>query len=358
MECAAFARFDTQLTADSVEALPDDRSTFVCGTYQLEGDGTRIGRLHLLSLRDSNLQLLHQLDVQGIFDLKWVQLNAQWHLSQAAADAALYIWALDRNAATLAAADSSVHRTPLSDVEGAMALSLDWHDGGDPQVAVTLSTGHLVVLQGAEGGFAVHTEWQAHGLQGFGGEMWCGVWDPHSPHVLYSGADDCLLKTWDVRDTTRAAQTKRHMMGVTCVAPHPTHPHLLAYGSYDEHVRLVDRRQLRSELADLHIEGGGIWRLKWHPEVRARMCVAAMHAGAAVVECDRAVVSTDDGPTPSEAEAEAPLTVCGRHVEHGSMTYGIDWVRDPAVGGDVLGTCSFYDRTLHLWRVSSNGVRS
>jgi len=39
----------------------------------------------------------------------------------------------------------------------------------------------------------------------------------------------------------------------------------VAYGSYDERLRLVDVRSLRQEGAEYRTVGGGVWRAKWHP---------------------------------------------------------------------------------------------
>lgn len=40
-----------------------------------------------------------------------------------------------------------------------------------------------------------------------------------------------------------------------------------------------------------------------------------------------------------------------RFEEHGSLAYGADWSRLPSKGGQSLvGSCSFYDHAMHLWR--------
>ena len=66
------------------------------------------------------------------------------------------------------------------------------------------------------------------------------------PNVAYSGADDCALKGWDYRQPSipTFVNRKGHTAGVCCVESHPSEPHLLATGSYDEVARLWDTRSM------------------------------------------------------------------------------------------------------------------
>jgi WD40 repeat protein len=106
---------------------------------------------------------------------------------------------------------------------------------------------------------------------------------PLQANVLYSGADDCTFKGWDIRcptavsttsstaaavqhppsstasttslevqddlePSTAAQQTalfsnrKAHGAGVCCISSHPRRQHTLVTGSYDESIRLWDVR--------------------------------------------------------------------------------------------------------------------
>ena len=56
---------------------------------------------------------------------------------------------------------------------------------------------------------------------------------------------------------------------------------MLTGGSYDEHVRRLDTRSLKSELDTWHVEGG-VWRLG--PGGGNKLLVAAMHDGFKVVD--------------------------------------------------------------------------
>lgn len=71
--------------------------------------------------------------------------------------------------------------------------------------------------------------WQAHRY-----EAWCATFDLWQRDVVYTGGDDALWKSWDLR--TDLAQPlyrgKAHAAGVTAIASHPTRPYVLATGRY------------------------------------------------------------------------------------------------------------------------------
>ena len=43
---------------------------------------------------------------------------------------------------------------------------------------------------------------------------------------------------------------------------------------------------MRSPLVDHHTQGGGVWRLKWHPFDSSKILTASMHSGFHVVNID------------------------------------------------------------------------
>ena len=198
---------------------------------------------------------------------------------------------------------------------------------------------------------------------------------------IFTGADDAAFKGWDLRaglDRSPPAfvNSRTHGAGVTCVAPSPHDPHVVATGSYDDKVRLWDCRRIHRplEACDGVDCGGGTWRLRWHPEKRAIAC-AAMGGGVAIVdwsgregggarEIDEIDEANDEIDEANEAEAEAggvesdvwdkwepgSLSAAFRYGGHGSIAYGADWGwKRGGVTEDVVVSCSFYDKGLHVW---------
>jgi diphthamide biosynthesis protein 7 len=355
------------------------RALLAVGTYELqEATQTRAGQLYMYDVSvsspptppDANSGAPAPLVARmaraapprpcpGIFDLKW-RLAAgggdrrgegrEWQLGLALADGTLQLLAVRAGSAAAGgdgadeAAPRAVALSPLAACaaapEGTMALHLDWQPpahagGGGPLAAVSGSGGDVSLLAAAPAGLAPLCAWRAHEL-----EAWVAVFDPHRPHVLYSGADDAALKGWDARAGGSAptfVDRRSHGAGVTAIAPHPAREHVLLTGSYDERVRVWDARALRrGPLAELRV-GGGAWRLKWHPSDPDLLLAACMYDGFALARLDAAGGS---------------LAAAGAYRGHGSIAYGASWWPLPRCPGTALAaTASFYDRLLHLWSV-------
>jgi diphthamide biosynthesis protein 7 len=225
------------------------------------------------------------LDTAAIFDLKWCPrlLGGKQLLGQADASGALllYEWKRGTGSTGAPASPSSFPSSSLSLLhstqvdEKASCLSLDWSNRvtavAEPLVAVSHSNSKLSVWQLASSAaeFVEQRRWTAHEY-----EVWIAHFDAHSSgNVLYSGADDCTFRGWDLRLPTpgqRSAvfsDSSTHGMGVCSIASHPSpsRAHVVATGSYDESVRLWDMRQSRKPiLIQEHALGGGVWRVRWN----------------------------------------------------------------------------------------------
>lgn len=130
-------------------------------------------------------------------------------------------------------------------------------------------------------------------------------------------------------------------------------------GSYDESVRIWDARALRTPVSTI-ATGGGLWRLKWHPDAeRGNLLLAAcMHAGMRVVDTgldanDPLVEGSLFGSIDGGGEPEGRTEIVSKYTRHASMAYGADWCRLPTLSRSkraVIASCSFYDSLLCLWQ--------
>lgn len=70
-----------------------------------------------------------------------------------------------------------------------------------------------------------------------------------------------------------------------------------------------------------------------------------MHDGFKVVQFD---LGSSDGDIPLGSDGN----IVKRFDEHTSLAYGADWSFSPSKSNNdtIIGSCSFYDHTLHLWR--------
>ena len=241
--------------------------------------------------------------------------------------------------------------------------------GAEPPLLALSSTSGMVYLGelSAAGGLVLRASWQAHELEG-----WAVAFSPHDARTLFTGADDAILKRWDLRmdpdaggsndesgggdggggggsaAVTVASNRRAHGAGVCCVAPSPVHEHIIATGSYDEKARLWDARSLRMPLGEVGCDGG-VWRLRWHPQRSELLLAACMHAGFAVLRAD---APSDAADAASPTALERVSTYC-EHGTDSSLGYGADWAYrgagTPADAPLVGATCSFYDQQCHLW---------
>jgi diphthamide biosynthesis protein 7 len=232
-------------------------------------------------------------------------------------------------------------------------LSLDWAEptsvSAAPCAVLSLSSGHLSIIRARPETFQVTDTWHAHSL-----ETWTAAFNLTQPELIYSGADDALLKAWDLRVSTDypVFQNNIHRAGVTVVTPHPSQAHLLATGSYDEAVRLFDTRAMRQPFAE-HNTFGGVWRVRWHPRAPSLLVTASMRNGFHVLKAHIGMEGDMKawGALDSVA-SDGSILGLAQHLhasEEESLAYGCDWSRLDCGTGRLAASCSFYDRRLTLW---------
>uniref|UniRef100_A0AAV1UK99 methylated diphthine methylhydrolase n=1 Tax=Peronospora matthiolae TaxID=2874970 RepID=A0AAV1UK99_9STRA len=359
------ATFDTVNTADCVESCPvaGFESSMVVATYQLqkaaEFGGTcdrRSGTLQRFHLDCNGATDTDHADVtvckleetatsSGVFDIKWntQAMNDKAILGVATAGGSIELYELAETGDKQTLRESGVATDEDTD---SMCLSLDWnnrvHINAQPSICASHSNGYVSVWNVAPQGIVQQAKWRAHDLYGSPIEAWISAFNCHDPNVLFSGADDAILKGWDLRAGFAAPtfkNTLHYSMGVCSIQFHPHDEWLVAVGSYDEQVAVWDHRKMSNPLA-VCSAGGGVWRLKWHPaESHKELLLAAcMHNGFHVLEL---------------VADKSSLRIVASYDRHDSLAYGVDWWQHPATlpaNAPIIGSASFYDHTFHVWR--------
>ena len=226
----------------------------------------------------------------------------------------------------------------------------DWDRTSEDERNAALTTAHLTLNSPFPSKPPGLTTWAAHDF-----EAWICAFDCYTPTTIWSGGDDLTLKGWDIRTpptpssipTPTFTCTKPFNGGVTSLQSHHLRQHLWAVGSYDSYLRLFDARMSARPLSETNV-GGGVWRVKWHPEDASRLLVGCMHDGFKVLRLEDLEREEVGGGELRGKE----MDVVTRFDEHESLAYGCDWDRgedvEEGMGRNVY-SCSFYDATLHVW---------
>jgi diphthamide biosynthesis protein 7 len=146
-------------------------------------------------------------------------------------------------------------------------------------------------------------------------------------HYLKAGISEMTLQYSAI--SSKCIFYIRHEAGVCSIMDHPSQSNILATGSYDEKIRIWDKRSLIKPLSS-HDTGGGVWRLKWHPIDHSRLLAACMYNGFHIFNVNM---------------ANYEVTHEQSFMEHASIAYGADWHGYK----DLIGTCSFYDHMFCIW---------
>lgn len=332
----SIASVDTVYSADSTEFCPfsEQADILACGTYQLteeqQNDArVRKGRLYIYKVDpygSKPLERLQTIETPAILDMKWNHALVDDRQVLGVVDS---IGGLKLYGLTSENVLEEYEHIQVVEDHSILNLSLDWASrvyrdvAHSCSLAISHSNGRLSLLRANESAWLIERQWLAHDL-----EAWIVGYNYWDTNVIYSGADDCIFKGWDARSGQNIFTNRRqYTMGVTAIQSSPHQEHVLATGSYDEHIHIWDTRSMTRPLSENHTPGGGIWRLKWHPTRSNRLLSASMHAGAFVIDTDNA-------------------SIVKGFLEHESMAYGADWsFQHP----NFVASCSFYDHVMHLW---------
>ncbi|KAK3742977.1 hypothetical protein QZH41_008396, partial [Actinostola sp. cb2023] len=286
---------DTELYADTVEWCPlkPFQDILACGTYQLvEGNKTnenagvsskRVGNVKLYRLDETGLDLVELYCTStdaGILDMKWYpnNINDRGILGAVSAESQLKIYSLSQEQGLHLTEENSINIGPEK-----ICLSLDWSSYNcEPKCVVSDSQGQLTLLQCPEASWEARQimQWTGHDY-----EAWITAFDKWTPDVVYSGGDDCRLKGWDTRaDCSQPIfSSRKHEMGVSSIQCNPVYEFIMATGSYDENILVWDTRNMKAPLCSSR-PGGGVWRIKWHPDTGNYILTASMYDGFHVLK--------------------------------------------------------------------------
>lgn len=321
--------FDTKLTADVVDWRPgcseeSSENILASGTYYLDKEkNQRLGRLYLLrvNFQENKLDVVNELEFEnaGILDLKWIDAN---RLLTIDSNNHLKILSYDSSLSVLDTYEIENDQQDLS-----IGLTLDFNDS---RVLTSDTKGFLSLFSVGESNIELVNRFKAHDY-----EVWSVFQDRDDLNLVYSGADDCTLKIWDLRDTTRAVGKCQVFQGGVCSilntnsisGKYAGNSSTLFCGSYDERIHVIDRRALKSSVAESKKLNGGVWKIKPNRDI---LLCACMHTGVHIVD----------------NELDSVLY----YNKHGldNLAYGCDWLH---VGSSVIATCSFYNHNLRIWKL-------
>ena len=251
--------------------------------------------------------------------------------------------------------------------ENILVLDIVWHPVRETEIAITLSTGDVVMcslhLSGTDN-YLQTTQLFSHTL-----EAWVTSYSIDG-RLLYSGGDDCVFACHELQlgiNGTKWEDKKIHGAGVTAILPILQHgdnsEEVLLTGSYDDHVRVlatpVAGGKRPTVLADLDL-GGGVWRLailqapplqpsssdsnlRSDTSLQWIILASCMYAGTRIVQVQKHNMKWD-------------IRLLARFEEHKSMNYG-SGVKPRSAddqNGYKLVSTSFYDKLMCLWKFDAD----
>ncbi|UJR22576.1 hypothetical protein I4U23_025623 [Adineta vaga] len=346
------ASFLTDSSPDSIEWCPVRPDTFACGTYLYNPENTsRQGSIYLFQYNSltKTIEIIQQQATEGILDLKWIQCSPEHtFLSTVSALGQLSLYSSNDLTKPIVCEDVTNEQT--------IALAHSWLHATNNYVVISDQQGCLSICElDNTNGLRFSQSWSAHEY-----ECWTCVWDRYDPNIVYSGADDTLFKIWDIRDCKQAIHINRkHTMGICSIVVDETNPYELLTGSFDEYLRLWDKRQMTNPIKDIKL-GGGVWKIKPHPLNHELLLCACMQNGFVIVDLKI-------------------LNILCHYKQHGSLAYGCDWQTSDSINQlselmddcmnvettttttttsdtakilseSVIASCSFYDKTVHVWK--------
>lgn len=336
---------NTGYSADTVEWCPivNHRQFFVCGTYHLEENKDlqlptrRNGRVDLYKYNQSNNNLTKcdSKESAAILDSKWSLLGDRPIVAAATALGEVLLYELSSVSETLKPL-SMVHLNVNADTILTLAIEWNHENSMAKKLIASDSKGNASILQPVSSGLEIVSQWNAHSF-----EAWTCCFDKFNTNVVYTGGDDTVINAYDIRidgNATKVMSNNTHMAGVTSLISLPEWEHLLATGSYDDHLRIFDNRSFKHPVESIDLKGG-VWRIKPDPQNKYLLLCACMYHNISIVGIN------------NNMNVGEHLEIVGEYNEHGSICYGADWCYENIGISKVIATCSFYDQKLCVSKV-------
>ena len=287
--------------------------------------------MYRFDISTEEVKEIFRIETAAILDMKWLTNLPEPVLAAANAIGQIKLYKLDNESLNLIEKKSLNERD-----DNLLALCLDWNEESK-QIAVSDSHGSIWLYKLQDGLLEEEGTWSAHNF-----EAWICAFDDWNSNVLYTGGDDTMFHTFDIRCPKEAFKTstnKSHLAGVTCFLSHPKRENCLLTGSYDEKLRYFDTRSLKQPVAEINL-GGGIWRIKSNPFDSNMILTACMYHNFSVVKL---------------MEHSSNFLLTGVLEEHSSICYGSDWNYQSGLDYNFYtATCSFYDHKLCLCKWNFN----
>lgn len=338
----------TEYPADTVEWCPlaGQHEYFVCGTYHLEEKPInrdfgrpvrRQGRINLCKYDwdAKSMAILDFHETAAILDQKWTCINAERAVFGAATALGEVLLYTNKNDKLEALSNCNL----VWEEEPVLTLSLDWNSEleSSRRIVASDSGGNISMIQLTQSELTKICSWKAHSF-----EAWICSFDKWNSNVVYTGGDDMFLYQFDVREDNGGAHklriNKNHRAGVTSLLSLPDNEYVMATGSYDEYIRIIDKRMFSRTMRELNVFGG-LWRIKACPFDKNLLLCACMYHNFSLVELTESFMNAE---------------IIGKYSEHKSICYGADWCHQLAADGSMtIATCSFYDKKLCISSVKA-----
>lgn len=98
----------------------------------------------------------------------------------------------------------------------------------NPKIIVSLSNGKIGICQFNDSSVEIVSLWKGHVY-----ETWIANFDSFHPDLVFSGADDCFFKGWDMRKPLNQSIFQiNYDAGVTSIQPNPYTENQIAVGRF------------------------------------------------------------------------------------------------------------------------------